>query len=94
MKKNIQQELFLFVIIASEFDRLNCLYQEENTSHRHSVCYETVLRFSVSLNETFCKTTDFAMINKYGKRAVLQISTKFGRIYHVAFWRILWKGTF
>ena len=73
MKKKIQIKFFVFEIIASEFVALNCLYQEANTCHRQSVCYETVLRFCVSLTETFCKIIAFAVINKYGKLAVLQI---------------------
>ena len=38
MKKKIQRKIFVFEIIASEYVALNCLYQEENTIHRHSVC--------------------------------------------------------
>ena len=46
MKKN-ELNFFIFEIITSEFVALNCLHQEENTWHRHSVCYETVLRFFI-----------------------------------------------
>ena len=45
MKKKIQKKFFVFEIITSEFVALNCLYQEQNTYHRHSVCQETILRF-------------------------------------------------
>ena len=38
MKKKIEKKFFVFEIITSEFVALNCLYQEQNTSHRHSVC--------------------------------------------------------
>ena len=38
MKQEIQKIFFVFEIIASEFVALKCLYQEENTCHRHSVC--------------------------------------------------------
>ena len=38
MKKEIEQKFLLFEIIPSEFVALNCLYQEENTWHRHTVC--------------------------------------------------------
>ena len=38
MKKKIQKKFLLFEIITSEFVALSCLYQEENTCHRHSVC--------------------------------------------------------
>ena len=73
MKKKFEKEFFVFEIISSEFVALNCLYQEENTSHRHSVCSETVLRFCISLTDTFCKTIVFPVINKYGKKAIVQI---------------------
>ena len=73
MKKKIQKKFSLFEIITSEFLALNCLYQEQNTCHRHSVCEETVLRFCMSLTETFCQTIDFPVINKYGKGGVAEI---------------------
>ena len=49
------------------------------------MCYETVLRFCISLTETFCNLTDFVLINKYGKGGVVQISTVLGPVYHVCF---------
>ena len=48
----------------------------------------------MSLTETFYKTIAFTVINKYGKGAVLDISTKFGRIYHVALKGSSEKGLF
>ena len=38
MKKKIAKKFFGFEIITSDFVALNCLDQEENTCHRHSVC--------------------------------------------------------
>ena len=38
MKKKIQKKFFVFDIITSDFVALNCLYQEDNTCNRHSVC--------------------------------------------------------
>ena len=38
MKKKIKKTFFGFEKITSEFVALNCLYQERNTYHRHSVC--------------------------------------------------------
>ena len=38
MTKEIEKKFFVFEIIGSNFVALNCLYQEENTCHRHSVC--------------------------------------------------------
>ena len=38
MKKKIEKNFFVFEIITSEFVALNCLSQEENTCHWHTVC--------------------------------------------------------
>ena len=81
MKKKIHKKFFVFEIIASEFVAPNCVCQKENTCNRHSMCYETVLRFCIFVTESFfCKTITFPVINKYGKGAVLHISTMFGSI--------------
>ena len=89
MQKQNQKKFFVFEIIASELIALNCLYSEENTCYRQAVCYETVLKFCMSLTLTFYKSIAFTVIKKDGKGAAMQISTMFGRIYHVAFRKIL-----
>ena len=71
MKKNNELNFFIFEIITPEFVELFCLYQEENTCHWHSVCQEKVLRFCISVTETFCKTIAFPVINKNAKGRVL-----------------------
>ena len=38
MKKKIEKKYLPFEIIPSELVAPNCLYQEENTLHRHTVC--------------------------------------------------------
>ena len=38
MKQEIEKKFLLVAIIPSEFVALNCLYQEENTWHRKTVC--------------------------------------------------------
>ena len=38
MKKKMEKKFFVFEIIACVFLALNCLYQEENTCLRYSVC--------------------------------------------------------
>ena len=54
----------------------------------------TVLRFCISLWETFSNSTAFTVINEYGKGVAVQIWTVFGPIYHVACGRVLWNGNF
>ena len=53
MQRKIEKRSFLCEIIVSELVVLNCLYKEENTFHRQSVCKQTVLRFFIALTETF-----------------------------------------
>ena len=40
-------------IIVSELVALNCLYKEDNTCHRQSMCQQTVLRFRKEVTWTF-----------------------------------------
>ena len=73
MQRKYQRNIFVLDIIASELVALSSLYEEENTCHRHSVCQETVLRFSMSLRETYCKSIAFTAISKYGKDYAMEI---------------------
>ena len=49
MQKEIEKKFFVSEIIVSELVVLNCLYKEENTCHRQSMCQETGLRFCIAL---------------------------------------------
>ena len=53
MLYKIGKKLFGFYIIASELDALICLYEEEKTWDRQSICSQTVQEFSILLRETF-----------------------------------------
>ena len=55
---------------------------------------QTVLRFSISIRETFSNSIAFTVINKYGKGAVVQISTVFRSVYRVACQRASKTGLF
>ena len=43
---------------------------------------------------TFSNSIAFKVINKYGKGAVVQISTVFGPVYHVACQSVVWSESF
>ena len=49
MRRKSQKKYFLSEIIVSELVALNCLYKEENTSHRQSMSELTVLRICRAL---------------------------------------------
>ena len=55
---------------------------------------KTVLRFCISLGETFETWMSFTGINKYGKFVVVLLWTVFWPAYHVTCQRVLWNGTF
>ena len=38
MHKEIDKKVFVFEVTASELVASNCLYQEQNTCHRQSMC--------------------------------------------------------
>ena len=57
------------------------------------MCYQTLLRFCISLRETFSSSIAFTVINKYGQGGVIQISVVFGRVYHVACQTFVLNGT-
>ena len=54
--------------------------------------WQTVIRFCMSLRETFSSSITFSQINKYGKYRVVQIATVFRPIYRVACHRVVWTG--
>ena len=53
MQRKTAKKSFVSEIIVSELVVLNCLYKEDNTCHRQSMCKQTVLRFCIALTETF-----------------------------------------
>ena len=53
MERKIEKKPFLSEIIVSEKVALNCLYKEDKTCHRRSMCKQKVLRFCIALTETF-----------------------------------------
>ena len=53
------------------------------------MCQQIVLRFCISLRAPFSNLVVSTVINKYDKRAAVQISTVFWEVYHVAFPSVL-----
>ena len=65
------------------------LLRRENLSSAVKVLTNTLKIFHITLTETFCNSIALTLINKYGKGAVVYISTVFGHVYHVAFRMVL-----
>ena len=92
--KEMRKCFFVSQIISSEDVTINCLYKGENTCSRQLMSWQTVLRFYISLRETFPNWIAFTVILKFDKSAFVQISTVFRPVYHVTCQRLLWDGTF
>ena len=89
MKKKKEKKFFVFEIIPSELLALHYLYYADNPCHRQSMRSKTVLRFGISLKETFSNAITFTVINKYGKGPAVHIATVFQNICYVVCPRVL-----
>ena len=75
-EKNIKIILVL-EIIALESGTRNSHNPEQDICHWQSMCYETPLRFNISLREIFSKSGSFIVIKKYNESVLMQISQDF-----------------
>ena len=73
--------MFLFLkIIVFELGTTNSLNLEKDTCHWQSMCYETPLRFKISLREIFFKSGSLRVMKKYDESALMQIVQVFGTV--------------
>ena len=75
-----QKEFLVFKIIAIESGTTNSLNLEKDTCHWQSMCYETPLRFNISLREIFSKSGSPRVMKKYDESALMQILQEFGTL--------------
>ena len=74
------EKLFLLKIIAFELGTTNSRHPEEDTCHWQSICYETPLRFTMTLKEIFCESGFLKVMQKCYGSALMQIFYKFGTL--------------
>ena len=67
-------------IIAIESGTRSSLNLEKDTCHWQSMCYETSLRFNISLREIFFKSGSLRVMKKYDESALMQIVQVFGTV--------------
>ena len=65
-------------IISFESGTTNSHNPEQDTCHWQSMCYETPLRFNISLREIFSKSGSPIVMKKYDESALRQISHDLG----------------
>ena len=78
MKQNNRKILLVLNIIPFESRTTNSQNPEQDNCHWHSMCYETPLRFNISLREIYSKPGYPIVMKKYDESALMQVSQDFG----------------
>ena len=80
MEQKNQKKLLVLKIIPFESGTRNSHNLEQDICHWQSICYETALRFNISLREIFSKSGSDRVMKKYDESALMQISQEFGTL--------------
>ena len=80
MKQKNRKKLLVLNIIPFESGTTNSNTPEQDNCHWQSMCYETPLRFNISLREIFCESGSHIVMKKYDQSAFMQISQDFGTL--------------
>ena len=67
-------------ITAFESEAANSHNPEQDTCNWRSMFYETLLRFNLSLRETFSKWISLRVMKKFDESALMQILQEFGTL--------------
>ena len=79
--KQKNQKIFLVLkIIAFQSGTTDSQNPEQDNCDWQSTCYETTLRFKISLREIFSESGSLIVMKKYDESAVIQISQDFGTL--------------
>ena len=73
MKRKNAKKVSLLKIIELESGKTSSLNLEKDTCHWQSMCYETSLRFNISLREIYLQSGSITMMGKYDESALMQI---------------------
>ena len=80
MEQKILKKLLVLRIIAFESGTTNSQNPEQDNSHWQSMCYETPVRFNISLREIFFKSSSLRVMKKYDESALMPILQVFGTL--------------
>ena len=72
--------MLVLKIIAFESGKANSHNPEQDICHWQSMCYETPLRFNISLREIFSKSGSPTVIKKSDESALQKILQEFGTL--------------
>ena len=80
MEQKNQKKLLVLKIIAFESGKANSHNPEQDICHWQSMCYETHLRFNISLREIFSKSGSPRLMKKYDESALMPVLQEFGSL--------------
>ena len=80
MGQKNRRKLLVLKIIALESGTTNSHNPEQDTCHWQSMCYETSLRFNISLREIFFKSGSIRVMRKYDESGLMQILEEFATV--------------
>ena len=86
--------MLILKIIALESGTRNSHYLGQDICHWQSLCYETPLRFNISLREIFSKSGSSRVMKKYDEISLMQILQEFGTLSHFDCQRVFWNTVF
>ena len=75
-----QKKLLVLKIIAFEWRTANSHNPDQDICHWQSMCYETHLRFNISLREIFSKSASPRLMKKYDESALMPVLQEFGSL--------------
>ena len=78
IKEKNQETSLVLNIIAFESGTTNSHNPEKDTCRWQSICYETLLRFNISLREIFSKSSSLRVTKKFDESALMRILKQFG----------------
>ena len=80
MEQKNEKKLLVLNIIAFELAKANSHNPEQDISHWMSMCYETHLRFNISVREIFSKSGSPRLMRKYDESALMPVFQEFGSL--------------
>ena len=80
MEQKNEKKLLVLKIIAFESGKANSHNPEQDICHWMSMCYETHLRFNISLREIFSKSGSPRLMEKYDESALMPVLQEFGSL--------------
>ena len=80
MEQKNEKKLLVLKIIAFESGKANSHNPEQDICHWMSMCYETHLRFNISLRDIFSKSGSPRLMRKYDESALIPVLQEFGSV--------------